>query len=200
MQQKNMPSPDPSGLGHLILVIRSQPDMSGVLTLYRKVSMTTETFRRQLIGVLLHNHVRNERHCRCYADAMRKTYLHYFLAALLLIVPLTRTATAAPQNKQRMSAEEVKIKVAKLGLGSKAKATAWLTNGTKVKGYIAQAGDSDFVLRDRETDIPTTINYADVTRLDHNRGHSTAKWVGLGVGIGVGAVILIVFATIAHLD
>jgi hypothetical protein len=131
---------------------------------------------------------------------MQKTYLHYFLAVLLVLVPVARTAMAAPQGQQRTSSEEIKIKVAKTGTGSKARATATLSNGTKVKGYISQAGEDDFVMRDRKTDVPTTIKYADVAKFERNRGHSTAKWVGLGVGIGVGAVLLIVFATIAHLD
>ena len=131
---------------------------------------------------------------------MQKTYLNYFLAVLLLLVPVARTAMAAPQRQQRTSAEEVKIKVAKLGTGSKARATVWLTNGAKVKGYVAQAGNNDFVMRDRKTNVPTTVNYADVTKFERNNGHSTAKWVGLGVGVGAGAFLLIVLASIAALD
>ena len=131
---------------------------------------------------------------------MRKTYLIFPLAALLFIGPVGRTTNATPQARQRTSAEEVKIKVAKLGTGSKAKATVWLTNGTKVKGYISQAGENDFVMRDRKTDVPTTVRYADVTKFERNNGHSTAKWVGLGVGVGAGAFLLIVLASIAALD
>jgi maltose-binding protein MalE len=130
---------------------------------------------------------------------MQNTYLNYFLAALLILAPVAGTAVAAPQ-RQRTSAENVKIKVAKLGTGSKAKATIWLTNGTKVKGYVSQAGENDFVMRDRKTDVPTTISYADVTKFERNNGHSTAKWVGLGVGVGAGAFLLIVLASIAALD
>ena len=85
---------------------------------------------------------------------MQNTYLKYFLAALLVLAPVARTAMAAPQRQQRTSAEEVKIKVAKLGTGAKAKATVWLANGTKVKGYISQAGENDFVMRDRKDRRP----------------------------------------------
>ena len=131
---------------------------------------------------------------------MQNTYLNYFLAALFILAPVAGTAMAAPQGQQRTSAEEVKIKVAKLGTGSKAKATVWLTNGTKVKGYVSQAGENDFVMRDRKTNAPTTVNYADVTKFERNNGHSTAKWVGLGVGVGAGAFLLIVLASIAALD
>lgn len=131
---------------------------------------------------------------------MLKTYLNCFLAALLLMAPLASTAMAAPQRQQRTFAEEVKSKVAKLGTGSKAKATVWLANGTKIKGYVSQAGENDFVMRDRKTDVPTTVRYADVTKFERNNGHSTAKWVGLGVGVGAGAFLLIVLASIAALD
>lgn len=48
----------------------------------------------------------------------------------------------------------------------------------------------EFVLRDRKTDAPTTIRYADVSRVQANKGHSMARNVAIGVGIGVGAVVL----------
>jgi hypothetical protein len=135
---------------------------------------------------------------------MIRTCLDYLLAALLLLGPVAQTAMAAPKggpkNVQRPSAEEVKIKVAKLGTGAKAKATVWLADGTKVKGYISQPAENDFVMRDRKTDVPTTIRYADVVKFDRNRGHSTAKWMGIGIGVGVGAFLIIMFASIAHLD
>ena len=75
-----------------------------------------------------------------------------------------------------------------------------LKNGTKIKGYIAQAGDDEFVLRDRKTDAPTTVRYTDVAKVDSNRGHSTARNLAIGIGIGAGALVAIVFAVIAHLD
>lgn len=99
-----------------------------------------------------------------------------------------------------MTVEQVKIKIAKLGVGDKAKATVKLKDGAKTKGYIAQAGDDDFVIRDRKTNAPTTIRYADVARVEANRGHSTARNIAIGIGIGVGAFVAIILITIAHLD
>jgi len=72
-------------------------------------------------------------------------------------------------------------------------------DGAKVKGYVYSAGDDDFVMRDRQTDTPTTVRYADVAKVHRDGGHSTAKHLGLGIGIGVGAflgVLLIVFASL----
>jgi hypothetical protein len=105
-----------------------------------------------------------------------------------------------PANPQTATVEKVKIKIAKLGVGSKAKATIRLTDGSKTKGYIAQAGEDSFVIRDRKTDVPTTIRYVDVAKVEENRGHSTARNIAIGVGIGVGALLLAIAISIAHLD
>ena len=129
-----------------------------------------------------------------------KNYLHYFLAGLMLLGPVVQTSMAAPKPGQRITSAEVKTKVLKLGTGSKAKATVWLADGTKVKGYVSEASETEFVMRDRKTNAPTTVRYADVVKFDRNNGHSTAKWVAIGAGVGVGAFVLILLAAIAHMD
>ena len=96
--------------------------------------------------------------------------------------------------------EQIKSKVARLGVGANAKATVRMKDGRKLKGYIAESRETEFVLRDRKTDAPTIITYADVAKVESNRGHSTARNIALGVGIGVGAVILTVALIVASLD
>jgi len=129
-----------------------------------------------------------------------RTLLTCLLTSTLLLATFAVPATARTTQTQAPNVERIKIKVAKLGVGDKAKATAYLKDGTKKKGYIAQAGDDDFVIRDRKTDVATTIRYDDVTRVDSNRGHSTARNIAIGVGIGVGALLAIIGITISHLD
>ena len=126
-----------------------------------------------------------------------KTYLTCLLASALLLATIS-VPTAAQANAQTV--EAIKIKIAKLGVGEKAKATVILKDGTKSKGYIAQAGDDDFVLRDRKSDAPATIRYVDVLKVESNKGHSTARNLGLGIAIGAGAFLAIVLISIAHLD
>ena len=75
-----------------------------------------------------------------------------------------------------------------------------LKYGTKRKGYIGQAGGDDFVLRDRKTDSPTTIRYSDVTKVESNKGHSTARNLAIGIGIGAGAFLAIIAIIFASLD
>ncbi|HTG94741.1 MAG TPA: hypothetical protein VL866_19250 [Pyrinomonadaceae bacterium] len=126
-----------------------------------------------------------------------KTYLTCLLASVLFVASISMPVAAQQPNSN--GTEKVKAKVAKLGVGEKAKATVILRDGTKKKGYIGQAGDDDFVLRDRKTDSPTTIRYSEVTKVESNKGHSTARNLAIGIGIGAGAflaVIAIVFASL----
>lgn len=129
-----------------------------------------------------------------------KTYLTSLLAGVLFVASIAMPAAAQQTNAESILMDKVKAKIAKLGVGEKAKATVFLKDGTKIKGYIGQAGSDDFVLRDRKTDAPTTIRYSEVAKVDNNRGHSTARNLGLGIGIGAGAFLAILLIAIAHLD
>jgi hypothetical protein len=131
---------------------------------------------------------------------MLKTNLSLLIVSVLLLGTVSQPAFAKQSGSQVPTVEAVKSKVARLGIGAKAKATIKLKNGTKVKGYVAQAGDDDFVMRDRKTDAPTTIRYADVLKVEENRGHSTARNLTIGIVVGVGAVLAILGIAIAHLD
>jgi len=126
------------------------------------------------------------------------------LLAAALIVLVTQTQLAAPAlaapSKQTQQPVEVRARVDRAGLGEKAKVTVWLRDGRKIKGYVAERRDGEFVLRDRKTDAPSIVPYADVTRLDINRGHSTARNTAIGVAIGAGAVLTTLAILIATLD
>jgi hypothetical protein len=129
-----------------------------------------------------------------------KSYLTCLLASIILLAAVSLPVAAKQGDTPATTVEKVKIKIAKLGVGEKAKATVYRKDGTKVKGYIAQAGDDDFVLRDRKTDAATTILYTDVAKVESNRGHSTARNIGLGIAIGVGAFLAVIAITLSHLD
>ena len=116
------------------------------------------------------------------------------LAVLLWLAPLSQTFAATPP--QHPAIEKIKSQVAKLGVGSKARATIKLNDGTRVKGYVYSAGDADFVVRDRKTDAPTTVRYEDVRSVDDNRGHSTARNILIIVGAGAAITIAAVFGAI----
>ena len=128
---------------------------------------------------------------------MLKKSSTWLLVVLFLLTSAHRVALA---RQQITSAEQTKVQIAKIGLGEKARATVTLKDGTKVKGYVARADENDFVIRDRKTDMPTTIRYADVAKIEKNRGHSTARNLAIGIGIGVGAFLVIIAITFARLN
>jgi len=119
------------------------------------------------------------------------------LSLLLLLTPIAQVFAAGQKTD---NLEHVKRSVAKLGVGSKARATITLNNGTKVKGYVYSAGDEDLVMRDRKTDAATTIRYADVKNVDDNRGHRNAMLAVIFVAIGAAVTIAAVFGAIARND
>jgi hypothetical protein len=114
------------------------------------------------------------------------------ISLLLILAPIAHVAA-----QTQTDLEKSRKNVAKLGVGSKAKATITLNSGTKVKGYVYSAGDEDFVIRDSKTDAATTIRYADVKNVDDNRGHRNAKLAALFVGIGAAITLAAVFGAIA---
>jgi len=123
--------------------------------------------------------------------------ISWSLSLLLLLAPVTQTLGAGQKtDRQATNIEHIKSRVAKLGVGSKARATITLNDGAKVKGYVYSAGDEDFVIRDRKTDAPTTIRYADVKKIDDNRGHSLARNILIAVGIGAAVTLTAVYLAI----
>jgi hypothetical protein len=134
---------------------------------------------------------------------MKRKYLVVAVVVLLLQsfagVPVVVAAKRQAENEAQLL-ERVKVKVARLGVGEKARVTVRLKDGTKLKGYISQAKDAEFVVRDRKTDAPSVIPYRDVAQVDSNRGHSTARNVALGTAIGVGSVLTVLAVLIASLD
>ena len=124
-----------------------------------------------------------------------------FLVVMLLVNSLSGAAAfAAQQSDEAEAVEKVILKVEKQGFGDKARVTVRMKDGTKVKGFISQAGANDFTVRNRKTGEPTLIRYSDVAKLENNRGHSTLRNILIGVGVGVGAFLALIAITIANDD
>lgn len=132
---------------------------------------------------------------------MLKKCLSLLLTGLLIVTTSARPVLAHTQaSKQTPSVADVKIKIIRLGIGERARATVRLKDGTKVKGYIAQAGENDFTIRDRKTDVPTIVSYGDVVKIERNKGHSTARAIAIGAGVAAGAFLALLGITFAVID
>jgi hypothetical protein len=125
--------------------------------------------------------------------------LSLLISGLLLLGPALQTVNARQlTNKKTSSIDQVKLQVAKLGVGEKARATITTTTGAKIKGYVYRAGDDDFEMRDRQTGTPTIVRYADVSKVERHHGHSIAKIVLISVTAGTAIVLAAIYAAIAR--
>ena len=74
------------------------------------------------------------------------------LMGLLLWTTCARASYAGPtQGQSGRRAEQVKSSLGKLGVGESARVEVKLRDGTRLKGYIREAGEDSFVVVDRKT-------------------------------------------------
>jgi flagellar basal body-associated protein FliL len=105
---------------------------------------------------------------------------------------------ASPAPKDPVpQVEKIKMKVAKMGTGEKAKAKIKLHSGEKLKGYISSAGENDFVLTDKKSGKTTTIAYSDVAEVG-KPGLSQGTKIALIVVVAVVATAAILAAVVVH--
>ena len=127
---------------------------------------------------------------------MRKL-LSIVLIGLLVFLASGGRALAQSSGKDEVKAlEKIKAKIAKLGVGEKARAQIKLRNGQKIKGYVSSAAPNDFALTQRKSGTTTTVAYADVVEV-RKPGLSTGAKIAIAVGIGVG-VLAVLAAVVVH--
>jgi len=119
---------------------------------------------------------------------MLKNYFLFALAGILILTTALTPALAGSKAKEASPVEKIKAKVAKRGVGEKARVSVRMQNGTQLKGYVSQAGEDSFVVTDSKTGQATTIAYREVEKVK-GKGLSTAAKIGIGVAIGVGATV-----------
>ena len=95
--------------------------------------------------------------------------------------------------------QKIKADVAKRGIGEKARVTVELRDGSKLKGYISQAGDDSFTLTDAKSGQTKVLAYSDVDRVKGRGGLSLAAKIGIGVAIFVGS-LAILYGVACHDD
>lgn len=126
---------------------------------------------------------------------MKRHLVLVLIGSLLLLFP--GHLPARSQKDDALTVERMKTKIARLGVGEKARAQIKLRNGQKVKGYVSKAGDDSFSLTDRKSGQSTTIAYADVVEVK-KPGMSQRTKVLIGVGIGVVATAAILAWAVTH--
>ena len=127
---------------------------------------------------------------------MRKLLAIVLVGSVAFVASAGATLAQGTGKDEAKALEKIKTKIAKLGVGEKARAQITLRNGQKIKGYVSSAGQDDFALTDKKTGQATTVAYKDVVEV-RKPGLSTGAKIGIGVAIGVGALAVLA-AVVVH--
>lgn len=99
------------------------------------------------------------------------------------------------------SVEEIRAKVARMGVGEKARVEVRLRGETKLRGYVSRAGDQSFAVTDEKTNATTEVAYADVAQIKKRGGGLSGSTKALiWGGVGASAVIVLFVARGAFCD
>lgn len=119
-----------------------------------------------------------------------KKFLTIVLMGLLVSLASGSQALARSSGQEEAKAvEKIKAKIAKLGVGEKARAQIKLRNGQKIKGYVSSAGPDDFAFTERDSGKTATVAYADVIEVKKPGGLSKGAKIAIVAGIGAGVVV-----------
>lgn len=124
---------------------------------------------------------------------MIKKYLSFALVCLLLISANASVISAQAQtNQNAASVAKIKARVAERGKSKNKRVEVKLLNGTKVKGYVSQAGEDSFTLVDAKTKQSSIVAYSDVAKVSDRL--SKGDKIALGIitaGAATAAIVLI---------
>jgi hypothetical protein len=115
----------------------------------------------------------------------------------LLVLLLPGPALGRLAEGDAAKAEKIKVKIAKLGVGEKAKAQVKLKTGQKLKGYVSSSSESYFNFTEKSGNN-ATIAYSDVAEV---KKPGLSKWTKVAIvgGIAVAVVAVVVVHEMNHL-
>ena len=114
---------------------------------------------------------------------MLKKILSLMLVGLLLnVIGVNSAYAGSKEEKEARFVEKVKAGVRKLGTGREARVEVKLRDKTKLKGYVGEAGEDNFVDVDDKTGAASTVAYPQVQQVKGNNLSKAAK-IALGVGV-----------------
>jgi len=115
-------------------------------------------------------------------------------AALLLAASGGRTAFAQ-SGGGAVSAADVRARVARLGVGEKARVEVRLSDGTKLKGFVSRAGEQSFAVTSKDTGFAREVAYADVADVRKRGGGPSGTTKALIWGGVAAAAAIVLYAT-----
>ena len=120
-----------------------------------------------------------------------KKILTFTLAVLLMQTIFVHQTFA--ETKEEKFAGKVKTEITKLGTGTDAKIKVKLKDGTKIKGYVMESGENQFVIMNSKTGQAVPVAYSQVGQAKGNN-LSTETLITIGL-IGVAVLVLILLGS-----
>jgi hypothetical protein len=121
---------------------------------------------------------------------MLKRCLSLLLAvSLIQLLNVVPAAAATKAEKEARFAGKVRASVLKLGTGESARVKIRLRDGTKLEGYVGEAGADSFTVVNSKTGAATTVAYPLVRQAQGNNLSTGAK---IAIGVGIAALVLII--------
>jgi hypothetical protein len=112
---------------------------------------------------------------------------------ILLLTATGFQSTGAQTGIEAQRAERARASVSKRGTGKDARVEVTLLNNTKLKGYVSEAGNDSFTLKDSRTGASQTVAYADVAQVKKSGGGlSTRTWIIIGATVAAVVIVGIV--------
>ena len=109
------------------------------------------------------------------------------IALVTAICASSMLVSAAVTSKDdEKQAEKMRVEIRKLGTGPDAQVELELRDKTKVKGYISEANDNDFVVVDPNTKTSTTVAYPQVRKA---KGNNLSGGVKIALTLAVVAAV-----------
>jgi len=129
---------------------------------------------------------------------MIKKCLSLVFISLLVFAANAETVSAQTNTGNNPSTvEKIKANVLKRGVGEKKRVRVRMLDGTKMKGYISQAGEDSFTLADSKTKQTTTVAYRDVAQIK-GQGLSNKAKIAIGVGIAAAVTVAVIGVAIGR--
>ena len=121
---------------------------------------------------------------------MFKNLLSFMLIGVLVNLSLASYAfgDVKPDKKAR-TAENVKLGVAKIGIGETACVEVKLYDNTKIKGFVKDANDNSFTVITVQNGAEQNIPYSQVKQIEGNNLSTGAK---IAIGLGILAAVLVI--------
>ena len=109
---------------------------------------------------------------------MLKRIFAILLSTFVAMAAISFHSARAQTTFDDQATQKIRTKVAKIGLGPKARVEAKLRDGTKVKGYISAVNPDSFTITEQNTGNTRDLNYADVAEVKKpGGGLSSRGWI-----------------------